>query len=73
MRSRGRFADRRLWDALVDVYSALVRPGEYIDNGTLRQHYTRCAILLNDHWASMRENGFISNRICDAAGVAHSS
>ena len=42
--------------------------GEYIDNGTLRQHYTRCAILLNDHWASMRENGFISNRIFDAAG-----
>jgi spore maturation protein CgeB/GT2 family glycosyltransferase len=42
--------------------------GEYIDNVVLRQHYSQCEILLNDHWPSMRESGFISNRIFD--GVA---
>jgi spore maturation protein CgeB len=43
--------------------------GEYIENLLLRQHYSRCAILLNDHWPSMRENGFLSNRIFDAAAA----
>jgi O-antigen biosynthesis protein len=43
--------------------------GEYIDNSVLRQHYTRCTILLNDHWSSMRDRGFISNRLFDAAAA----
>lgn len=43
--------------------------GEYIENSLLRQYYSRCAILLNDHWPSMRENGFLSNRIFDAAAA----
>jgi spore maturation protein CgeB/GT2 family glycosyltransferase len=41
--------------------------GEYVDNTILRQHYSRCEILLNDHWPSMRERGFISNRLFDGA------
>jgi spore maturation protein CgeB/GT2 family glycosyltransferase len=43
--------------------------GEYIENTLLRQHYSRCAILLNDHWPSMRKHGFVSNRIFDAAAA----
>jgi spore maturation protein CgeB len=43
--------------------------GEYIENSLLRQYYSRCAILLNDHWPSMKENGFASNRIFDAAAA----
>lgn len=43
--------------------------GEYIDNSVLRQHYSRCDILLNDHWPSMLERGFISNRLFDAAAA----
>jgi spore maturation protein CgeB/GT2 family glycosyltransferase len=43
--------------------------GEYIDNSALRQHYSRCDILLNDHWPTMREGGFISNRLFDAAAA----
>lgn len=43
--------------------------GEYIENSILRQHYSRCDILLNDHWPSMRERGFASNRIFDAAAA----
>jgi spore maturation protein CgeB len=41
--------------------------GEYVDNAILRQYYSRCEILLNDHWPSMRERGFISNRLFDGA------
>jgi spore maturation protein CgeB len=41
--------------------------GEYIDNAILRQYYSRCEILLNDHWPSMRARGFISNRLFDGA------
>lgn len=40
--------------------------GEHIPNQALRQYYSRCGILLNDHWPSMREQGFISNRLFDA-------
>jgi spore maturation protein CgeB len=43
--------------------------GEYIENTRLREHYSRCAILLNDHWPSMRKHGFVSNRIFDAAAA----
>src|SRR5439155_16616155 len=43
--------------------------GEYIDNAILRQYYSRCDILLNDHWPSMRQHGFLSNRLFDAAAA----
>lgn len=41
--------------------------GEYISNATLHQWYGSCKILLNDHWDSMRENGFLSNRLFDGS------
>src|SRR6267142_3986833 len=50
------------------IPAAYIR-GEYIDNAILRQHYSRCDIVLNDHWRSMRERGFVSNRIFDAAAA----
>ncbi len=40
--------------------------GEYLANEELSQAYRNSAILLNDHWPDMRDNGFISNRIFDA-------
>lgn len=39
---------------------------DYIDNTLLRKYYSSCRVLLNDHWETMAENGFISNRIFDA-------
>lgn len=58
----------------VDVYGTNWEPllppgylkGEYIPNEILRRYYTRCGVLLNDHWDTMREKGFISNRLFDA-------
>ena len=40
--------------------------GAYVKNQELRCFYSRCKILLNDHWPSMGAKGFISNRIFDA-------
>lgn len=44
--------------------------GENIPNKELREYYTSYGTVLNDHWESMRQFGFISNRIFDvlAAG-----
>lgn len=39
--------------------------GTYIPYTELRNAYSSCKILLNDHWDDMREKGFISNRIFD--------
>ncbi len=44
--------------------------GEYIANEVLRRYYTRCGVLLNDHWDTMRQKGFISNRLFDAAACS---
>lgn len=41
--------------------------GEHIPNDRLRRYYTSARIVLNDHWDDMRQQGFISNRIFDAA------
>ncbi|MGI8890862.1 MAG: glycosyltransferase family protein [Chthoniobacterales bacterium] len=43
--------------------------GSYVENSILRQYYSRCSILLNDHWPSMRHSGFLSNRLFDAAAA----
>ena len=37
-----------------------------IDNVDLPRHYASAEVVLNDHWDSMRESGFVSNRIFDA-------
>ncbi|SEH07740.1 glycosyltransferase family protein [Candidatus Venteria ishoeyi] len=39
---------------------------QHIQNQQLRQYYSRCKVLLNDHWDAMRQAGFISNRLFDA-------
>jgi len=52
-----------LWEGLIpEKYIK----GTYIENKELRCFYSRCKILLNDHWPSMGGKGFISNRIFDA-------
>jgi hypothetical protein len=44
--------------------------GENIDNRQLGNHYSSAKAVLNDHWDSMRDFGFVSNRVFDvlAAG-----
>ena len=44
--------------------------GDHIPNDVLRKFYSRCGILLNDHWPGMRKRGFLSNRLFDAAACA---
>lgn len=53
-----------LWNGIVDEkYIA----GQNIDNTELRKYYSRARVVLNDHWESMRDLGFISNRMFDVA------
>lgn len=40
--------------------------GQNIDNTQLHKTYASAAFVLNDHWTSMRDFGFVSNRIFDA-------
>lgn len=40
--------------------------GAWVPNDQLRRYYSSAAIVLNDHWRDMRDEGFISNRIYDA-------
>ena len=40
-----------------------------VANADLAGYYARHLILLNDHWDSMRENGFLSNRLFDGSAV----
>lgn len=39
----------------------------YLPNSDLRRHYAAARLVLNDHWPDMRREGFISNRLFDAA------
>lgn len=43
--------------------------GEYIDNTELHKWYGSCPILLNDHWDTMKEQGFLSNRLFDGSAA----
>jgi glycosyl transferase family 1 len=43
--------------------------GEAIPNAELPAYYGAAAIVLNDHWAGMRREGFLSNRLYDAAAA----
>ncbi|WP_045388321.1 glycosyltransferase [Falsirhodobacter sp. alg1] len=54
------------WDGVVDP--ALVRAPS-IANADLPQFYASHLVLLNDHWDSMRTNGFLSNRLFDGSGT----
>lgn len=39
--------------------------GTWIPNDELHRYYSSAEIVLNDHWADMRAEGFISNRVYD--------
>ena len=52
------------WDSLIPKRFI---GGTHLENSSLRQHYSSAKVLLNDHWQSMLDNGFISNRLFDAA------
>ena len=77
--SRG--ARRPILDALVGsdrdlaVYGGAWSPelldpkylrGTWIPNEDLHRYYSGAEIVLNDHWADMRQEGFVSNRVYDA-------
>ncbi|GEO38377.1 hypothetical protein SAE02_25250 [Skermanella aerolata] len=55
-----------LWD---NVIPAKLIGGTYIDNADLHRWYGSCGVLLNDHWDTMRENGFLSNRLFDGSAA----
>ena len=40
--------------------------GEGIPNAEVGRYYSSAAIVLNDHWDDMRDEGFLSNRLYDA-------
>lgn len=42
--------------------------GENVNNSDLGRLYASADFVLNDHWASMRDFGFLSNRLFDAVG-----
>ncbi|MEJ5913390.1 glycosyltransferase [Pseudokineococcus sp. 1T1Z-3] len=46
-----------------------VLKGTRVDNADLPAKYRAAGILLNDHWEDMRQLGFASNRLFDAAAV----
>jgi hypothetical protein len=51
------------WKPFVDP--ALV-VSEYVPNDELPKVYSSIGVLLNDHWRTMRDWGFVSNRLFDA-------
>jgi glycosyltransferase involved in cell wall biosynthesis len=55
------------WDGCPKARAFL--KGGYILNENLGSFYASSRIVLNDHWPSMRANGFISNRIFDACAA----
>lgn len=46
--------------------------GEYVENDRLGDLYASAQVTLNDHWEDMRRNGFLSNRLFDAAACGAS-
>lgn len=55
-----------LWEGVIP--GRLIR-GRHIANGELHRWYGSGAIVLNDHWDVMREQGFLSNRLFDASAA----
>jgi hypothetical protein len=51
------------WERFVDP-ALVVR--QYVPNDELPRVYSSVGVLLNDHWQTMREWGFVSNRLFDA-------
>lgn len=44
--------------------------GDHVRNEELADYYASAGVVLNDHWDTMREYGFLSNRLFDAAACA---
>ena len=40
--------------------------GQHLPNDAVRRAYSSAALVLNDHWDDMREQGIVSNRVFDA-------
>lgn len=51
------------WEGLVPPQHV---QGVHVSNDRLGAHYRASKIVLNDHWADMAAQGFVSNRIMDA-------
>ncbi len=43
--------------------------GEHVPNEELGALYSGSSVVLNDHWETMREKGFLSNRLFDAVAA----
>lgn len=43
--------------------------GDWVPNEELGRFYASADIVLSDHWADMRDEGFIANRVYDAAAA----
>ncbi len=43
--------------------------GEFLPNDRLPQAYASAGVVLNDHWPQMAQEGFLSNRLFDAAAT----
>lgn len=43
--------------------------GERVENSMLGAKYAQAAVVLNDHWADMQREGFISNRLFDVVAA----
>lgn len=56
----------RDWDGLLPAGRAAGAP---IANDALSAHYASADVVLNDHWPDMAAEGFLSNRLFDAAAA----
>ncbi|KQT60048.1 hypothetical protein ASG52_18140 [Methylobacterium sp. Leaf456] len=55
-----------MWEGIVPP--KMVR-GPHLPNERLAAAYAGAGVLLNDHWDSMRANGFLSNRLFDGSAA----
>ena len=55
------------WDAFLPPEQI---SGEFIGNADLPAAYASAGVVLNDHWPDMAAQGFLSNRLFDAAACA---
>lgn len=55
------------WEEFLPVESIA---GEFVPNDELPAAYASAGIVLNDHWPDMAAEGFLSNRLFDAAACA---
>ncbi len=54
------------WQELIDPACIA---GEFLPNDELPAAYASATVVLNDHWADMAKQGFLSNRLFDAAAT----